>query len=60
MQDNTLLTLLQEGKKEIERALKWQGLDLGVLVKQKIIPLTKEQQDISVLKEFFGDNINII
>ena len=60
MQDNTLLTLLQEGKKEIERALKWQGLDLGVLVKQKIIPPTKEQQDISVLKEFFGDKINII
>lgn len=60
MQDNTLLTLLQEGKKEIERALRWQGIELGVLVQQKIIPPTKQEEDIKVLKEFFGDNINII
>jgi hypothetical protein len=57
--DNTVLSLLQDGKREIERALSWQGLDLIVDIEQKIIPPSKQEEDIKKLKQIFDDKLII-
>ena len=57
--DNTLLSLLQEGKREIERALSWQGIELIVEIQQKIIPPSKQEEDIKILKQLFDDKLII-
>lgn len=57
--DNTVLSLLQDGKREIERALSWQGLDLIVDIEQKIIPPSKQEEDIKRLKQIFDDKLII-
>ena len=46
--DGTLVRLLQEGEKEILRALRWQGLDIDLEIRIK---------DIEKLQEVFDDVI---
>ena len=53
--DGMLINLLEEGKREIERALRWQGVDLQVLINCKKIVLSDSEQDLKRLKEVFGD-----
>lgn len=57
--DNTVLSLLQDGRREIERALSWQGLELIVDIEQKIIPPSKQEEDIKKLKQIFDDKLII-
>jgi len=59
VEDTTMLGLLQDGRREIERALSWQGLELGLEIKQKIKEISKVDQDIKKLKEVFGDKLII-
>ena len=55
VEENMILTLLQEGKKEIEKALRWQGIDCEVIINLKKVELSEEEQDILKLKNVFGD-----
>ena len=55
--DNTMLSLLESGKREIEKALSWQGLDLAVSIKEKKKEISKSEQDITKLRKMFGDKV---
>lgn len=57
--DSTMLSVLLDGKREIERALSWQGLNLRVEIKQKIVPPSKDEEDIKKLKEIFKDKLTV-
>ena len=51
--------LLNEGKREIESALRWQGLDLNVILNIKVIEKSPVEQDIEKLKNLFGEKLVI-
>lgn len=53
--DGMLINLLEEGKRKIEEALRWQGLDLQVIVNIKKEVLSDSEQDLKRLNEIFGD-----
>jgi hypothetical protein len=53
--EGMLVKLLEEGKKELESAMRWQGLDLNIVVNVKSIEKSKEEQDKEKLKEIFGE-----
>lgn len=57
--EGTLVRLLEEGKKEIERALRWQGIELDVEIRIKEREIENAQKDIKKLKEVF-DDVSII
>lgn len=57
--DNTMLSLLESGKKEIERALSWQGQELAVEIKEKKKTISKTEEDLIKLKKMFGDKLKI-
>ena len=57
--DGMLINLLNDGKREIENALRWQGLELNVEISIKKENITKEDEDIKKLKETFGDYLTI-
>lgn len=59
IEDGMLQNLLNEGKREIESALRWQGLDLNVIFSVKTIELSPEEQDIKTLKSLFGEKLVI-
>lgn len=59
IEDSTMFTLLNDGKKEIHRALSWQGLDLDIQLYQKEKKLSKSEEDIQVLKDIFKDKLSI-
>ena len=53
--DGMLVNLIIEGKKEIEKALRWQGLELNVRVNCKQEVLSDADQDLKKLNEIFGN-----
>ncbi len=53
--ENVLAGLLEEGKREIERAISWQGLDLKVIVNLKEKFSTKADKDIEKLNQIFEE-----
>ena len=55
MLEKMIASLLEEGRREIERALRWQGLDVELVINLKEQPYSKAEQDIQKLKEVFGD-----
>ena len=57
--DGMLINLLKEGKREIENALKWQGLDMEVILLVKENVLSKSESDINKLKSLISDEIKI-
>lgn len=57
--DGMLVNLLNDGKREIENALRWQGLDLSVRVNIKKEQRSKEEEDLLTLKKTFGDYLII-
>lgn len=57
--DNTMLSLLENGRREIERALSWQGLELKLEILEKKREPSKKEQDLSVLRKIFGDKLKI-
>ncbi len=58
--DQTVLEVLKDGKREIERALSWQGLDLKIDIMQKHAEPTQIEEDERVLQNVFGDKLKII
>lgn len=53
--DGMLVNLLVEGKREIERALSWQGLDFELVINCKKVELSTSEHDLKRLREVFGD-----
>ena len=53
--DGMLVNLLQAGKREIENAIRWQGLELELEIRVKELENSKAQRDIKKLKEVFED-----
>ncbi len=57
--DNFLIDVLENGRKDIEAALRWQGLD----IKFEIIKFESDQQkvakDVKKLENFFGSKLTI-
>ena len=53
--DGMLINLLEEGKRKIEEALRWQGLDLQVIINVKKQVLSDSEQDLKRLNEIFED-----
>ena len=51
--------LLVDGKRELERALRWQGLDLEIEINLKKTVKTHEEEDIEKLKNIFNNKIKI-
>ena len=60
IEDGMIFNLLNDGKRQIENALRWQGLDLNVVVNIKKVELSPAEKDIKKLKELFGDNLKIL
>lgn len=60
IEDGMIYNLLNDGKRQIENALRWQGLDLNVVINIKKVELSPVQKDIKKLQELFGDNLKIL
>ena len=58
--DGKLVNMLNDGRREIENALRWQGLEHKVVVNIKETQLSKSEQDIKRLKAVFDDEKIII
>ncbi len=54
-----IYNLLSEGKRELENALKWQGLDHEIDINVKKEELSTQEKDIEKLKDLFGENLVI-
>lgn len=55
--DKMLINLLQEGKRELERAVSWQGVNVNLVLNFQPIGKSKQEEDIEKLKKLFGENI---
>lgn len=53
--DGMMYDLLNDGKRELESALRWQGLELNIVINVKKVELSSQEKDIKKLKELFGD-----
>ena len=57
--DEFLIDVLETGRKEIENAIRWQGLDLQFEVVKFESNEQKINKDIKKLENFFGNKIEI-
>lgn len=58
--EGMLAQILKDGRREIENALRWQGLELKLevnLIESKNLPM---QEDINKLKKLVGNKLTII
>ncbi len=55
--DDFLIDVLENGRKDIESAIRWQGLDLKFKVQKFESGEQKINKDIKNLKNFFGNKI---
>lgn len=53
--EGMLVGLLEDGRREIENALRWQGLDLKVQINIKKEERSKEEEDLLTLQKTFGE-----
>ena len=53
--DGMMINLLQEGKRKIEEAIRWQGLDFNLVINVKEVKLSDSEADIKKLNEVFGN-----
>ena len=51
--DGTLVGLLADGRREIESALRWQGLEHKLVINVKEVEYTKVEKDLKRLAEVF-------
>lgn len=58
--DNTVSALLEDGKREIERALSWQGMELAVVVNKKQELPKATDLDEEKLRKMFGNKLKVI
>ncbi len=57
--DEFLIDVLETGRKEIENAIRWQGLDLQFEVVKFESNEQKINKDIKKLENFFGNKVEI-
>ena len=57
--DGMMLNLMREGRREIESALRWQGLELNVVINTKNIIKSPCEQDVEKLQKIFGEVLTI-
>ena len=55
LSDGMMINLLQEGKRKLEEALRWQGLDFNLVINVKKQQLSESEEDIKKLNEVFGN-----
>ncbi len=58
--DKTVMSMLEDGKREIERALSWQGLELSVTLKEKKEIPSLVAEDEAKLAKMFGKKFKAI
>ena len=56
--DDFLIDVLETGRKEIEAAIRWQGLDLKFEVVKFESRNQKIEKDIKKIQSFFGKKVN--
>ena len=59
VRENMLNQLLTDGRREIESALRWQGLDLSLQIEYTPPQLSGQEQDIEKLKKIAGEYLKI-
>lgn len=57
--DQMLENLLRDGRRELERALSWQGVNVNLVLNFKTIQKSEQERDIERLKKLFGNEITI-
>ncbi len=57
--DDFLIDVLENGRKEIENAIRWQGLNLNFVVVKFESDEQKINKDIKKLENFFGNKVEI-
>ncbi len=57
--DKMLENLLIEGKRELERAISWQGVNVKLVLNCKTIEKSKQDEDIEKLRQLFGNDLKI-
>lgn len=55
VEDGMLADLMKEGRRDIESALRWQGLDISLKVEIIQKQISDEEKDIAKLKTVLGD-----
>lgn len=58
--DTTVQGLLNDGKREIERALSWQGVEMGVVIEKSELLPSEIELDKQKLEKLFGEKLKII
>lgn len=56
--DDFLIDVLESGRKEIENALRWQGLDIEFVVQKFESNEQKINKDIKKIEVFFGNKVS--
>lgn len=59
VQESMLVDLLREGRREIESALRWQGLELNLKIEVLKKEIDPAEEDIKKLKGLVGDYLTI-
>ena len=59
VKDGMLMEMLQEGRRDVESALRWQGLDVNLNIEKIIEKVDPKEEDIKKLKNILGDNLTI-
>lgn len=57
--DHFLVDVLENGRKDIEQAIRWQGLDLKFEIVQFESTEQKIEKDIKKAREYFGNKLEI-
>ena len=57
--DKMLENLLLEGRREIERAISWQGANVNLVLRCVAEKKSPQEQDVEKLKKLFGNQITI-
>lgn len=57
--DDFLIDVLENGRKDIEAAIRWQGLELQFVVEKFESAQQKIAKDIKKVENFFGNNVEI-
>ncbi len=56
--DDFLIDVLESGRKEIENALRWQGLDMEFVVQKFESNEQKINKDVKKIEVFFGNKVS--
>lgn len=57
--DDFLIDVLENGKRDIEAAIRWQGLELAFVVEKYESGEQKINKDIKKLENFFGNRVEV-